>query len=60
MNPEIAQLEQQIKNFEINDLDELESFRLQFLSKKGSIQRLIQVNGHHTKSRKSNFWQILK
>ena len=41
MNPDIAQLEQQIKNYTISNLDELESFRLQFLSKKGSIQELL-------------------
>ena len=41
MNSEIAHIEQQIKNFEINDSDELESFRLQFLSKKGAIQELL-------------------
>ena len=40
MNSEIAQIEQQIKNFEINDSDELESFDFNF-SQKGAIQEFL-------------------
>ena len=58
MNPDIAQLEQQIKNYTISNLDELESFRLQFLSK-GLYPKIIQVDGT-VPNRKSNFWQIMK
>lgn len=59
MNSEIAHIEQQIKNFEINDSDELESFRLQFLSKKGAIQELFKLMGTIPKQEKAAFGKSL-
>ena len=59
MNSEIAHIEQQIKNFEINDSDELESFRLQFLSKKGAIQELFKLMGTIPKQEKATFGKSL-
>ena len=59
MNPEIAQIEQQIKNYSISNLDELESFRLQFLSKKGSIQELFKLMGTIPNQEKAAFGKSL-
>ncbi len=59
MNPEIAKLEQQIKNYTISNSDELESFRLQFLSKKGSIQELFKLMGTVPKQEKAAFGKSL-
>jgi phenylalanyl-tRNA synthetase alpha chain len=59
MNPEIAQIEQQIKNYTISNSDELESFRLQFLSKKGSIQELFRLMGSIPNQEKAAFGKSL-
>ncbi len=59
MNPDIAQLEQQIKNYTISNLDELESFRLQFLSKKGSIQELFKLMGTVPNQEKATYGKSL-
>ena len=59
MNPEIAQIEQKIKNYTISNLDELESFRLQFLSKKGSIQELFKLMGTIPNQEKAAFGKSL-
>ena len=59
MNPEIAQIEQQIKNYTISNSDELESFRLQFLTKKGSIQELFRLMGSIPNQEKAAFGKSL-
>ena len=59
MNPDIAQLDQQIKNYTISNLDELESFRLQFLSKKGSIQELFKLMGTVPNQEKATYGKSL-
>ena len=59
MNPQIAQIEQQIKNYTISNSDELESFRLKFLSKKGSIQELFKLMGTIPNQEKAAFGKSL-
>ncbi|MBK98207.1 MAG: phenylalanine--tRNA ligase subunit alpha [Balneola sp.] len=59
MNSEIAKIEQQIKNFTISSSDELETFRLKFLSKKGSIQELFKFMRKIPKQDKAAFGKSL-
>tara|TARA_B100000963_G_scaffold355506_1_gene373888 strand:- start:391 stop:1398 length:1008 start_codon:yes stop_codon:yes gene_type:complete len=59
MKQEIAQIKQQIKNYTISSSDELEAFRLQFLSKKGSIQELFKFMKKIPKKEKAAFGKSL-
>lgn len=45
MNDAVLQLIQEIKNTRISNLQDLENFRLKFLSKKGAIQQLFKTMG---------------
>lgn len=57
MNPKLQKLEEEIKSFAIEKADELESFRLKYLSKKGIIPSLFEQLKDIPKEEKRSYGQ---
>lgn len=59
MHPDIENLRAEVESFAINNEDELENFRLQFLSRKGKIQDLFSKIGDIPNEEKASFGKAM-